>query len=219
METNIILYNLEECPECQLVRKKMELLGLSLKIIPVPKIKGERSDLIKTSKQDSVPALIDGKEILTESTEILNYLDKKYGTGQPTPLPAGDYGLRTILKGEFSDVRERTIEAFKKAGFGMLTEIDVKATLKKKIDVDVVPNNILGMCNPKMAHKAMTEEPDVGLLLPCNVVIREEGPNSYHVSAINPVKLFSVVGRDDMISMAREVKEMLSGAMEELSKA
>ncbi len=219
METNITLYNLEECPECQLVRKKMELLGLSVKIIPVPKTKGERSELIKASNQDSVPALIDGKEILTEGGEILNYLDIKYGTGQPTSLPSGDYGLRTILKGEFSDVRERTIEAFKKAGFGMLTEIDVKATLKMKIGVDVVSNNILGMCNPNMAHKAMTEEPDLGLLLPCNVVIREEGPNSYLVSAINPVKLFSVVGRDDMISMAREVKEMLSGAIEELSKA
>jgi len=218
MKPNLTLYNLESCPFCQLIRKKMEILGLSAMLIPVPENGDDRKEVIEVSGQKSIPVFIDGDQIMTSSKEILVHLDNKYGSGSPVPLPGNDYGWRTIIKGSYDEVYEKTAKAFQAAGFGILTEIDVKATIKKKLDIDMPVNTILGMCNPKLAHDAMIAEPDIGLLLPCNVVIREEGENSYHVTAIRAVKLFSVVGRDDMLPFAMNVNKMIRGAMAELEE-
>ncbi|MFH2132786.1 MAG: DUF302 domain-containing protein [bacterium] len=128
-------------------------------------------------------------------------------------MPSNKYGLSVTVKGDYDDVIAKTTDALKSEGFGVLTEIDVKTTLKQKIDVDVPRQIILGACNPGFAHRAMMAEPDLGLLLPCNVTVRETGENEFTVSAINPMKLLSLVGREDMLPMAKEVKQKLENAL------
>lgn len=125
------------------------------------------------------------------------------------------YGMTRTLPGVGFDA---TIVAVKEAlageGFGVLTEIDVKATLKKKLDVDFQPYVILGACNPPLAHEALRGEPGVGLLLPCNVVVTESGDGKVVVSAMDPVELFKVVGRPEIEPIAAQVREKLERALE-----
>lgn len=125
------------------------------------------------------------------------------------------YGLTRNLGSIGMDkARELTEAALKQNGFGVLTEIDVKATLKKKIDVDFRPYLILGACNPKLAHQALSAELPIGLLLPCNVTLTTEENGDIIVSAIDPEKMFQVVNRDDIAPMAKEVKGILTEVME-----
>ncbi len=100
-------------------------------------------------------------------------------------------------------------EALKEEGFGVLTEIDVAATLKKKIDVDVPRYIILGACNPKLAHKALTAENQVGVLLPCNVVVQEHKDGRVEVSAMDPVGAMSMIGNPTLTEIATDVKARL----------
>ncbi len=213
----IILYQREGCPYCQIVRKKLGLLNLPVLLMPVEKRGEDRLELIKISGQRSVPVLVDNGKVITESSAIIEYLDNTYGEGNQKGLPSDEYGLNTLVKGEYEQVLEKTIAALKTEGFGVLTDIDVKKTLKKKIGVDVPGQVILGACNPNFAHQALQAEEDLGLLLPCNVVIREVGQNEYRVSAVNPLKLLSVVGRDDLLPVAAEVKNKMSNVIEEIS--
>jgi uncharacterized protein (DUF302 family)/glutaredoxin len=219
MKTEISLYNLEGCPFCHLVRKKLEQLQLPALIIPVPKKGEDRTELIKISAQKTVPTLVDGDKVITDSTEIMKYLDLQYGDGKITTLLADDYGLRTVIQGDFATIKEKTIQVFLETGFGVLSETDVQETMKKKLNLEIAPNTILGVCNPKIANQLMESEPDSGLLLPCNVVIREDVPGRYHVTVINPVKLFSLIGRDDMMAEVIKIKQMMAEAIEKLSKA
>jgi uncharacterized protein (DUF302 family) len=105
----------------------------------------------------------------------------------------------------FDDAIERTTSALKKEGFGVLTEIDVKSTLKKKLDVDFRQYKILGACNPSLAHQALSNEIMIGLLLPCNVVVFEEDDGTITVSAVNPREMFKVVDNPDMEGVAEQV--------------
>ena len=128
-----------------------------------------------------------------------------------------NYGLTRHLDGvDFDTVVARTREALAGQGFGVLTEIDVKATLKKKLDVDWRRYLILGACNPPLAHKALSAEPGVGVLLPCNVVVAEDANGSVAVSAIDPIAMFSVIQRDDIEPLANEVKQKLTAALDAL---
>jgi len=121
------------------------------------------------------------------------------------------YGIsKNLGKIGFNAAVEKVTEALKTEGFGVLTEIDVKSTLKKKLDVDMRQYKILGACNPPLAHKSLTAEPLIGLLLPCNVVVMEEEDSSVVASAVDPVEMFKVVGNEAMESAAAEVKEKLS---------
>ena len=110
----------------------------------------------------------------------------------------------------FEDVVRRTREALSGEGFGVLTEIDVKATMKKKLDADVEDYLILGACNPKMAHEAMKLEPRVGAMLPCNVIIRKTGADQVEVSAIDPVASMAAIPNDQLKSLASRVRDMLA---------
>ena len=101
-------------------------------------------------------------------------------------------------------------------GFGVLTEIDVKATLKKKLDVDFRKYIILGACNPPFAYRALKAEPNVGLLLPCNVVVQERGDGAVEVSAIDPVAAMQVVDNDELGSVASEIREKLRRVLSNL---
>ncbi|WP_198266697.1 DUF302 domain-containing protein [sulfur-oxidizing endosymbiont of Gigantopelta aegis] len=123
------------------------------------------------------------------------------------------YGIHVTVNCGMEEAEQRTLEALKAEGFGVLTEIDVKAVLKKKIDVDRKPYKILGACNPVLANKALIEEPDLGLLLPCNVVIREEEDGSTTVAIVDPESMFTVVDKPAMAEMAKEVREKFDRIM------
>ncbi len=114
----------------------------------------------------------------------------------------------------FDDAIERTTSALKNEGFGVLTEIDVKSTLKKKLDVDFRQYKILGACNPSLAHQALTNEIMIGLLLPCNVVVFEEGDGTITVSAVNPREMFKVVDNPAMEGVAGQVDAKIKNIIE-----
>ena len=117
------------------------------------------------------------------------------------------YGMKKTIPLPVDQADARVREELQKEGFGILTEIDVQATLKKKLDVDFRPYRILGACNPPLAHQALSAETDIGLLLPCNVVVYAgENENESVVAVLDPEVQLSVTGRDDIRPMAREVR-------------
>jgi len=119
------------------------------------------------------------------------------------------YGFHVTVTGGFDEVVEKATEALKTEGFGVLTTIDVKATLKAKIDVERRPYTILGACNPLLANQAINAEPDIGLLLPCNVLVREEDDDSITVAFMDPSAVLGLVERDDVKPLAAEVRSKL----------
>lgn len=119
------------------------------------------------------------------------------------------YGFSISMSGSMDDVCNKVTEALKTEGFGVLTEIDVQATLKKKIDVDRKPYKILGACNPQLANQAINAEPDIGLLLPCNVVVREEEDGSMTVAFMDPAAVLDLVNNDAVHEIAPQVKARL----------
>ena len=129
----------------------------------------------------------------------------------------GSYGLKKTLRTSMEEADARVREELKKEGFGILTEIDVQSTLKQKLDVDFRPYKILGACNPPLAHRALTEETDIGLLLPCNVVVYEgEAPGTSVVAILDPVMQLGVAGREDMAPLAEEVRARLERVLQAL---
>lgn len=125
-----------------------------------------------------------------------------------------NYGYQRIVKISFEDADLRIRETLKEQGFGVLTEIDVKTTLKKKLDVDFRKYRILGACNPSIAHKALTQEPEIGLLLPCNVVLWDNEDGTTTVSAIDARKMLAISGRDDLTELSEKVNGLLRAAVD-----
>ena len=126
---------------------------------------------------------------------------------------APSYGIHRHLDGAiYADVVARTKAALATEGFGVLTEIDIRATMKAKLDYDTAPYVILGACNPGLAREALSVEAAVGLLLPCNVVVAET-PTGVAVAAVDPVAMFEVVGRAEVQPMARAVRDKLLRAI------
>lgn len=120
------------------------------------------------------------------------------------------YYFNTTVKNKtFDEVIEHTTDELKKEGFGVLTEIDVKETLKKKIDVDFKKYKILGACNPGFAHRALTAEDKIGVFLPCNVIVEENEDGLVEVSAVDPIASMTSVNNDKLGTLAAEVKEKL----------
>ncbi len=120
-----------------------------------------------------------------------------------------DYTFTRTLDADLPAAEERVRAALQDEGFGVLTEIDVQATLKKKIDVDVPGYRILGACNPPLAHKAIQAEPRIGAMLPCNVVLRDLGGGRTEVAAIDPVASMAAVENDGLAEVAEEVRQRL----------
>ena len=113
-------------------------------------------------------------------------------------MSATELGITTIVTLPYEQAVEQTVAALKEQGFGVLTEIDVRATLKKKLDVDFQRYVILGACNPPLAHKALSADLTVGLMLPCNVVVYENADGTSTVSALNPMAAIGVVGNPNL---------------------
>ena len=120
------------------------------------------------------------------------------------------YGISTTVDLQYERAVERAKEELSKEGFGVLSEIDIAATLKKKLDVDFRPYVILGACNPPLAHRALTAERDLGLLLPCNVVVYAADENGRSViAAMDPEAALELTGNEEVREVAREVKARL----------
>lgn len=126
------------------------------------------------------------------------------------------YYFSNTISSSFEDAIERTKDALRKEGFGVLTEIDIKATLKEKLDVDFQNYRILGACNPSFAYKALLAENKIGTMLPCNVIVQEKEDGSIEVSAVDPMESMKAVENADLAAIAGEVRRKLQTVVNNL---
>lgn len=128
-----------------------------------------------------------------------------------------NYYISTTLKNiPFTEAINKTVAALKVEGFGVLTEIDIKATLKKKLDADFYNYTILGACNPAMAYHALKAENKIGTMLPCNVIVQEREPGIVEISAVDPAASMMAVKNDTLSGIAVEVREKLTKVIQSL---
>ena len=128
------------------------------------------------------------------------------------------YAFSTVLDTSYEDAISRVTDALKEEGFGVLTEIDVKATLKKKLDKEFRKYVILGACNPPFAHRSLEADLDVGLLLPCNVIVYETDDKKAYIAAINPVSALQIIQSQELRNIAEEVSEKLKRVVEMIGR-
>ncbi|MBT9458582.1 MAG: DUF302 domain-containing protein [Burkholderiaceae bacterium] len=127
------------------------------------------------------------------------------------------FGFTTTLTGEsFDEVMTKTLAALKAEGFGVLSDIDMQHAMKEKLGADMPPYRILGACNPPLAHQALQAVPDIGLLLPCNVIVREEAPERIVVGFLDPQIMVNLVGRSEVKAVADAAEQRLRRACESL---
>jgi uncharacterized protein (DUF302 family) len=135
----------------------------------------------------------------------MSQVDSRYALSAPTELP-------------FADALTRAREELAREGFGVLCEIDVQATLEQKLNVEREPYVILGACNPSLAHRALEAEPELGVLLPCNVIVYQEQGQT-HVAAVDAEQMLSIVGNDELAATAGEVRRRLAAVLERVAGA
>jgi len=124
-----------------------------------------------------------------------------------------DYGMRTVFDGDMEAAEAAITDALKVVGFGILTHIDVAETLKKKIDVERAPYVILGACNPKLANTALNLEPELGLMLPCNVIVYKDSDNQTVVSIIDPAAMVGMIDNPELNCLVKEARPLLEQAL------
>jgi uncharacterized protein (DUF302 family) len=129
------------------------------------------------------------------------------------------YGLRVEVAADYEQAIERTTAALKAEGFGVLTSIDVKQTIRQKLDKDFRRYVILGACNPALAHRALETELEIGLVLPCNVIVYESGPGKSVVAAMAPLAAMSVIDNPGLTPVAREADQRLRRALSAVEKS
>lgn len=120
------------------------------------------------------------------------------------------YNIKSIPGANFEDIKAKVITGLQDEGFGVLTEIDLKAIMKKKLDKDYLPHTILGACNPVYADKVLQIEPNISAMLPCNVTIKENTNHAIEIATINPVAAMGSVNNKDIILLAQEVQDKLT---------
>ena len=126
------------------------------------------------------------------------------------------YYFGKTVKGSFEDVLEKVTASLKNEGFGILTEIDVKETLKKKLDVNFRKYKILGACNPPFAYKALQTEDKIGIMLPCNVIVQEIAENEVEVAAVDPIASMKAIENQGLYEIASQVQEKLKNVVNNL---
>lgn len=126
------------------------------------------------------------------------------------------YYFSKILQDDFDIAIAKVTEALKQEGFGVLTEIDIQSTLKKKLDLDFRKYKILGACNPGFAYKALQTEPTIGTMLPCNVTVQEHKAGEVEVTAIDPIASMMAIENDQLVEVARDVREKLKRVIQSL---
>ena len=126
------------------------------------------------------------------------------------------YYFAKMLRMPFAEAVERVTSALAARGFGVLTTIDVKATMKKKLDVDFRPYTILGACNPAFAYRALKAEDKIGTMLPCNVIVQELGPDEVEVAAVDPIASMQAIDNPALATTAGEVRDLLKQAVDSL---
>jgi uncharacterized protein (DUF302 family) len=127
-----------------------------------------------------------------------------------------NYYFSKTIADSFDNAIQKVTEALKAEGFGILTEIDIKATLKKKLDVDFYNYKILGACNPPYAYKALLAEDKIGTMLPCNVIVQEKIPGQVEVSAVDPTASMQAIENEKLAAIATEIRTMLQKVIEQL---
>lgn len=133
------------------------------------------------------------------------------------PVAATGFGIRKVLRRSYEETLARVPEALQSEGFGVLTEIDVRETLKKKLGIDFRRYRILGACNPPLAHRALEAELEVGLMLPCNVIVYDAGEGQTVVCAIDPMQTVAARGTPALAEVAASVREKLQRALDRLT--
>jgi uncharacterized protein (DUF302 family)/glutaredoxin len=215
------LYQREECLHCGKVRKYLAQHNLAFETVYVPRLGSERqkTEGFPSVEKSEVPILKDGDAVIQGADTIISHLRENYvqdGFGDPS------YGLtRTVSGLSFNEAVGAVKESLANEGFGVLTEIDVidvKDTFKKKLEKDFRNYIILGACNPTLAHQALSSEPGVGLLLPCNVVVTEDQDGNAVISAIDPRQMFKVMGNEEIEPIANEVRAKLARAVTNVTK-
>jgi uncharacterized protein (DUF302 family) len=126
------------------------------------------------------------------------------------------YFSKTLVNVTFDEAIQKVTESLKEEGFGILTEIDIKATLKKKLDVDFYNYKILGACNPPFAYKALLAEDKIGTMLPCNVIVQEKEAGQVEVSAVDPAASMQAIENDGLIDIANEIRARLQKVIKAL---
>ena len=129
------------------------------------------------------------------------------------------YYFSTTLKLPFDEAVARTTDVLKKHGFGVLTEIDVQATLRNKLGAELRPYRILGACNPQMAWRALQAEDKIGTMLPCNVVVQQREDGAVEVAAVDPIASMQAIDNPSLAETAKQVQQMLKAVVEELGAA
>ncbi len=127
-----------------------------------------------------------------------------------------NYYFSKVIESSFDEAVSRTKEALSKSGFGILSEIDVAATLKAKIGADMPPYVILGACNPQYAHRALQAESKIGTMLPCNVIVRQDAPGKIEIAAIDPVASMQAVENAALAEIAQPVRALLQGVIADI---
>lgn len=127
------------------------------------------------------------------------------------------FGFNTTLKLSFNDTLERVLVDLKQEGFGVLSDIDAQSAMKEKLGVEMPPYRILGACNPPLAHKALQAEPDIGLLLPCNVVVRQEAEGHVTVVFIDPLVMMEMVDKPEVQAVAKDAEQRLRRVCESVA--